>query len=272
MNRFRRANRVPLLSLAALGILVVANSPARAERRLTVFAAASLTDAFGQIARDFEKTEKDVKVRIQFAGSQQLAAQLEQGAAADVFASADDRWMTYVDRAGLLGAPAVPFVRNTLVLIVPKTNPGRVDKIADLARRGVKFVLAGETVPVGSYARESLKRLSNSGNYGKDFSRKALANVVSNEENVRAVVGKVQLGEADAGIVYRSDVTPSVARHVRSYDMPPPGDIVASYPIARTKAAEDPALADRFVAYVLSRAGQATLVANGFLAQPRDSL
>src|SRR6266540_2943795 len=178
---------------------------------LHVFAAASLAEAFEQIAREFERAHPEARVQLNLAGSQQLATQIEQGAAADVFASADRRWMDYlVERGRVAGEPAV-FARNRLVVIVPRTKPARIGRLQDLARPGVKLVLGAEAVPVGKYSREVLQNLSRSEAFDAAFARRVLANVVSEEENVKSVVGKVQLGEADAGLCYRSDVTRAVA-------------------------------------------------------------
>ena len=155
-----------------------------------------------------------------FAGSQQLATQLEQGATADVFASADERWMTYAAEKDLLAEPARLFAHNRLAVIVPATNPARIGRLQDLARRGVKLVVAAEAVPVGAYTRQSLAKLAQAPDFPADFDRRVLANVVSQEENVKAVVTKVQLGEADAGVVYVSDAIGSVARHLRVFPIP----------------------------------------------------
>ncbi len=233
-------------------------------RTLTVFAAASLTDAFDEIARAFER-ERGVRVRVQYAGSQQLAAQLEQGASADVFASADARWMDFVRARGMLADSARVFARNALVVIVPKTNPGRIDRLGDLDRRGVKVIVGAEAVPVGAYAREALRRMSESGAFGPDFASQVLRNVVSQEENVRSIVSKVQLGEADAGLVYRSDVTRATARHVRVLELPAATNVLASYPLAVLKDSPSPDLARQFVQRVLSPDGQAVLSRHAFL-------
>ena len=183
---------------------------------LTVYAAASLTESFRDLGRSLEQKHPGLTVEFSFAGSQQLALQLEQGAPADVFASADQRWMDYAKEKGLVEGEAPVFARNRLVLIVPRTNPARIGRLQDVARRGTKLVMAAEAVPVGKYTRESLQKLADANGFPRDYDRRVLANVVSQEENVKSVVSKVQLGEADAGFVYRSDVTPAVARYVES--------------------------------------------------------
>ncbi|MCE9628013.1 MAG: molybdate ABC transporter substrate-binding protein, partial [Candidatus Eisenbacteria bacterium] len=204
-------------------------------------------------------------VVLNLAGSQQLASQLAMGAEADVFASADERWMDVVQGKGLLaGEPAV-FAHNTVVLIVPRTNPARITKLQDLAKRGVKLALALESVPVGRYSRESLALLAKLPGYTPDFAARVLANGVTEEENVKAVATKVQLAEVDAGFVYASDVTGSLARYVRVLELPQAARVPATYPIAITKASRNAALAQAFVDLVRSAEGQRVLTSHGLL-------
>lgn len=232
---------------------------------LQVFAAASLGDAFAELGQHLEKSRPGLSVRFNLAGSQQLAAQLEQGAYADVFASADDRWMAYVGERGLVADKPVIFARNRLVVIVPRTNPARIGKLQDLAKRGIKLVIGADAVPVGRYSRIVLQNLSRDPAFGGDFASRTLRNVVSEEENVRSVVGKVQLGEADAGIVYGSDVSASVARFVTVLEIPESANVVASYPIAIIRNAGQADAAKAFVDLVLSREGQEVLARRGLL-------
>ena len=232
---------------------------------LNVFAAASLAGAFGEIGRDFEREHPGTRVQFNLAGSQQLAAQIEQGAGADVFASADERWMSYLgDRSRLAGPPA-RFARNRLVVIVPRTNPARIARLQDLSRRGTKLVIGADAVPVGRYSREVLVRLAKTPDFAPDFARRVLANVVSEEENVRSVVGKVQLGEADAGICYRSDAMGAVSRFVRVFEIPEPAQVIADYPIAVVEGTSQPETARAFMEYVLSPAGQRAIERHGLL-------
>ena len=241
--------------------LTATATPAGATRKptLRVFAAASLAGAFTEIAHRYEHDHPGVVAQTNFAGSQQLTAQIEQGARADVFVSADDRWMNYAREHGWLAAPASVFVRNRLVVIVPKSNPGRVRGLQDLARSGVKFVIGADAVPVGRYTRTVLSNLCHDPALGEDYAQRVRANVVSEEENVAGVVGRVQLGEADAGMVYRSDVTPAVGRYVRILEIPEAANVLASYPIAVLKDAAHPAEAKAFVDLVLSPEGQSIL-------------
>ena len=235
-------------------------------QHLSVYAAASLSDAFNEIADSLERRGPDLRIDFNFAGSQLLVLQLGQGAAADVFASADDRWMQIARDSALIEGTPQTFARNRLVVIVPKGNPARIGKLQDLARSGVKLVLAADAVPAGRYAREAIFRLGWSAGYPPDYSRRVLANVVSYEENVRSVAAKVQLGEADAGFVYLSDVTPAVTRQVRRFDLPDTANVIASYPIAMVRHAQNAAAAKAFIDFVLSPSGQAVLTKNGFLS------
>lgn len=236
---------------------------------LTVFAAASLTEAFGEIGRQFEQ-QHGVKVAFNFAGSQQLSQQLAQGAAADVFASANRQEMEHAITSGaVISGTQQVFVRNRLVVIVPKDNPGQIRQLQDLARSGLKLVFAAEQVPVGGYTQRTLEKMSADPAFGADFKTNVNANVVSQEQNVRSVVTKVSLGEADAGVAYASDVTPAVNATIATLTIPDPFNQIATYPIAPTSS--PPAgkqLAQQFVDFVLSREGQVILGRYNFLADP----
>jgi molybdate transport system substrate-binding protein len=245
----------------ALLLLVTPSSAGKAKDEATVFAAASLSEAFQEAATEVTRRTGHA-YRFHFAGSQQLAAQLEQGAPADLFASADDRWMDYASTRELVDGEGTSFARNQLIVITPKSNPGRVDKIEDLARPGVKVLIGVDNVPVGRYARLVLARLSN----GSDFGRRVLANVVSQEENVKAIVSKVQLGEADAGFVYVSDVPRSLRNRLRPIAIPDSANVIADYPIAVVHGAPHAEAAKAFVDFLLSSDGQAILARHGFLA------
>jgi molybdate transport system substrate-binding protein len=235
-------------------------------KSVTVFAAASLTDAFQDIARRFEASYPGSQVIINFAGSQRLALMLEQGATADVFASADQRSMDRLVATGLVqrDAPSI-FARNQLVVILPVDNPGRIQALEDLARPDLRLILTGEQVPAGAYARQVLENLAADPVHGVNFKDAVLRNVVSNEENVKQVVAKVRLGEADAGIVYQSDVTSNVADELRQIDVPDRFNITADYPIAVLGSAPSGDLARQFVQFVLAPEGQIALERWGFM-------
>ena len=193
---------------------------------VTVFAAASLTEAFRELGPQLAARRPGTVVKFNFAGSQQLAVQIEQGAPADVFASADQRWMDYAIEHQLIDGEPRVFAHNRLVVIVPKSNPGRIRRLEDLAKRGIKLVLGAEAVPVGKYSREVIQNLERAPGFPEGYSAKVLGNVVSQEENVKSVVAKVQLGEADAGFVYRSDVTPQVARYLTVLEIPKDANVL----------------------------------------------
>lgn len=232
-------------------------------RTLTVFAAASLKDAFTEISRNFEAAHPGVTVTLNFAGSQTLRTQLEEGASADVFASANHTEMDNAVKAGLVqDGAAQDFLTNKLLVILPANNPAGLASLQDLARSGVKVVLAADTVPAGKYARQVLDKMSQDPAFGSDFGTKVLANVVSNENDVKQVVAKVQLGEADAGIVYVSDAV--AAPELMTIEIPAELNVTAQYPIAALTQAPQPELAAEFIAYVLSSQGQDVLAKWGF--------
>jgi molybdate transport system substrate-binding protein len=233
-----------------------------ASTTLTVFAAASLQAAFGQIGKNFEAAHPGVRVAFNFAGSQQLA----QGAPADVFASANNAQMNAAVAAGrIVSGTARTFARNRLIVVFPTANPARIQTLQDLGKPGVKLVLATQAVPVGQYALDFLRKATAQPAFGATYSQTVLANVVSYEDNVKSVLTKVALGEADAGIVYSTDVTSDVKDKVTALAIPDALNTVASYPIAAMKDARQADLASQFVAYVLSGAGQQVLAQNGFI-------
>ena len=231
------------------------------ERTLHVFAAASLTDAFTELGKNFETANPGVSVAFNFAGSQALRTQIEEGAPADVFASANKTEMdALVTSAHVAQDTQQIFLSNKLVVILPADNPAGLEKLEDLANSGVILVLAAEEVPVGKYARQALDQID--GQFGNGFRDKVLANIVSNEDNVRQVVAKVQLGEADAGIVYTSDAV--AASELKTIEIPAEVNVSAEYPIATLTQSAHTDLADQFIAYALSNAGQAVLQKWGF--------
>jgi molybdate transport system substrate-binding protein len=231
---------------------------------VTVFAAASLTDAFEALASEFEARNEGVAVRLNFASSSALATQINEGAGADVFASANPQQMQNVaDGAGLVGE-AQTFAGNRLVVAVYAESD--IAAIEDLADDDVTLVLAASEVPIRVYTDESLMRMNESAEFGDGFSARVLANVSSEETNVRAAVLKVSLGEADATFSYSSDITPEIREVVRAIDIPDDYNVLARYPIAATS---DNALATAFIDFVLSDDGQAILVEWGFLSAPQ---
>lgn len=234
---------------------------------LTVFAATSLSGAFQEIGEGFAAEHPGVIPQFNFAGSQQLATQIKEGAVADVFASANMKQMDGVIQAGeVVSGTQHTFTRNRLVVVVPKDNAAGVEGLADLAKPGLKVVLAAKAVPAGNYALEVLGKASASPDFTAAYSATVMANVKSFEDDVQGVLGKVAMGEADAGIVYVSDLTNAAAAKVGHVDIPDALNVVASYPIAPLAHSEHPDLARAFVDYVRSPKGQMVLVKHGFLS------
>ena len=238
-------------------------STASAPSTLTVFAAASLTGAFVDLGKAFEAANPGVTVIFNFAGSQALRTQIEQGASADLFASADHKNMDMMVSENLIaGGRYQDFASNRLVVILPAKNPANIQTLQDLAKPGIKLDLADESVPVGNYARQALTNLSKDSTYGSDYSTKVIANVVSNETDVKQVVSKVDLGEADAGIVYITDAR--AASDLKRIAIPDIFNVIAKYPLAVLAKSSHADLAAAFIAYVLSGDGQAVLEKWGF--------
>jgi molybdate transport system substrate-binding protein len=242
---------------------VVLNIPINASAAdLTVFAAASLTDAFKEIGGTYERAHPGTKVTFNFAASSLLRTQIEQGAPADVFASADVAQMEPLQRAGKVRGVAA-FTRNRLVVVTPAANPGRVQRLQELARPGLRLVITAEQVPIGHYTREALAKMSAAGGLGSDFRQKVLANVVSEEANVRSLLTKVELGEADAAIVYASDAV-AAGPKVRVVPIPTRFNEIASYPVGVVAATGNGGDAASFARYLRSRPAQGILKRYGF--------
>jgi len=239
----------------------VTTTTAPKPRTLNVFAAASLTDAFTEIGEKFEAANPGITVTFNFAGSQALRTQIEEGAPADIFASANQKEMdTLIAGAFIAQDVSQFFLTNKLVVILPADNPAALEKLEDLAKPGIKLVIAADEVPVGRYARQTLDQMN--GPFGSNFKDKVLANVVSNEANVKQAVAKVQLGEADAGIVYTSDAV--AAPDLKTIEIPAELNMIAKYPIAPLANSANADLAATFIDYVLSSEGQAILQKWGF--------
>ena len=233
---------------------------------LNVFAAASLTEPFGELGKMFEADHPGAKVVYNFAGSQQLAQQINQGAPADVFASANKAQMNAVIQAGgIVSGTQQTFAKNRLVVIIPKDNPAGLKELKDLANPGLKLILAAKEVPVGGYSLDFLDKATADPAFGAAFKDEVLKNVVSYEDNVKSVLTKVALGEADAGIVYSSDISGQDAGKVGRLDIPDALNVIASYPIAPVKESKNPDLAQAFIDLVLSQKGQEILAKYHFI-------
>lgn len=249
--------QIAVLGLAA-ALLEACGTPtspsdAHLSGSISVFAAASLTDSFNSLGVAFHSVNTDVTVKFNFAGTPTLVAQIEQGAPADVFASADTTNMDRLKADGFTtGTPRV-FARNKLEIVVARANPKGIKGLADLGRPGVIYISEAPTVPAGKYALQALKTA------GVSVTPRSL------EADVKSVVSKIALGEADAGIVYTTDVSAGGSR-VQGVLIPEAYNVVATYPITAVKAGTNAAAANAFIAYVLSASGQARLQSFGFLS------
>jgi len=254
------------------GLQPVGQSSA-ARQTLVVLAASSLTEVFQELGEEFRQANPNVKLVFNFAGSQRLRAQLELGAQADVFASADWQQMTPLANQGLLLDQPSSFASNRLALISPLLGGkggGRqggplVTRLEDLVGPEVKLVLATAAVPAGNYSRRVLELAETEGGMEAGFAEKVLANLVSEEANVRSVAQKVALGEADAGLVYLTDVrSEGISSRVAVIHIPDHLNPAASYPVAVLKDAKQPALARQFVQFLQTDLAQTVLRQHGF--------
>lgn len=239
------AAALTLVTLAGCGDTGDDKKSSTGGKTLTVFAAASLTESFNALGKSFEASHPGVKVRFNFGGSSTLAQQINQGAPADVFAAASPATMKPVSSSSQI------FAKNRLVIATPKDNPGKVAKLADLSSSKLKVILCAEQVPCGAAAKKAL----------------ATAHVTvkpaSQEQDVKAVLTKVKLGEADAGLVYRSDVK-SAGTAVKGIEFPESAQAINDYPIVALPKAPQGALAREFIGLVLSPQGKAALTQVGF--------
>jgi molybdate transport system substrate-binding protein len=243
----------------ALALALATGSEAAPRHELTVFAAASLREAFQELSATFEHEHPGTTVSLALSGSQELRTQIEHGAPADVFASADLKHMQALTAQNLVSGPQV-FARNEPVIVVPKGNPARIRGLQDLPR-AQRIVIGTPEVPIGAYTLRILDAASQ--RYGADFRSRVEARVVSREVNVRQVLSKVALGEAEAAIVYRTDA--AVSKAVETIAIPPELNVIAQYPVAVVSQAREAALAREFVELLLSHAGQKILARFGFL-------
>ena len=246
-----------LAVVAGLVLAIVAAQPVAAAQKkpsgeITVFAASSLTESFDAMAKQFEKKYPDVSVKFDYDASSNLATQINQGAPADVFASADQNNLQKTIDSGAVTPPAVVFARNRLEIAVEKGNPKKIKSLADLQKSGLVVVLCADQVPCGKYAAQSLAMAG------------VTINPSSKEENAKATLSKVSIGEADASIVYVTDVKASkgTTSGVKIADKQ---NVIATYPMGVVKESQNATAAKAWVQYVTSKDGQKTLRKFGFL-------
>jgi molybdate transport system substrate-binding protein len=229
---------------------------------LTIFGAASLKDVLDDLATAYEAAHPEMAVTLSSDSSAALATQIEQGAPADVFLSADRTNAQRLVDDGFASGDAIDFAANAVTIIVPADDPGDVATPADLGRAGLKVIAAGEAVPITSYATQLIDALAGEPGYPADFSASYRANVVSREDNVRAIVAKIELGEGDAGIVYRTDAIAS--NGVETVDLPGDIAVVATYAGVVVSASPDREAARMFIDWLTGPDGQAILAEHGF--------
>ena len=227
---------------------------------IIIFAASSLTNVFMELADEFETRHPDTEVVLNFASSSQLAAQITEGAQADIFASANQIQMGNIVDAGLLQGQPQIFAHNGLAILVPMENPAQINSLADLANPKLTLILAAPATPIRTYSDQVIQNYAN-----EAYTQAVYANLASEEANVRQVVTKIALGEGDVGLAYTSDLTPDIREYVASIPIPPENNITAKYPIAILNSSHNSELANLFVSFVLSDAGQEILSAWGFL-------
>jgi molybdate transport system substrate-binding protein len=255
---------------AALAACVATASPPSAtptgRASITVFGAASLKGALEAAKAAFEEANPGSTLTIATDASATLATQIEQGAPADVFLSADTANPQRLVDGGLVDGGLVPFAGNELAIIVPTGNPGEIASPADLARAGVTVIAAGDDVPVTGYATQLVRNLARQPGYPSDFAARYAANVASREDNARAVLGKIELGEGDAAIVYATDALASTTVEVVA--VPAAANVAASYAGVVLKETRDPVAARAFLAWLTGPDGQAILGGLGFRPAP----
>jgi molybdate transport system substrate-binding protein len=231
---------------------------------LSIAGAASLRDVLAEVEAEYEAAVPAVTLTVATDSSTTLRTQIEQGAPVDVFVSADQTNPDALADAGLALDEPVIVARNALTIAVPDDNAAGIVDPADIAKDGVRIIAAGEAVPITAYASELVANLGRLPGYPGDFEARYAANVVSREENVRAVVAKLEVGEGDAAIVYRTDVTEDA--EVRAIDVAHEANVSALYAGVVVAATEHPAAARAFVAWLAGPSGTAIFARFGFLA------
>lgn len=252
-----------LLVLPACGGAATPSSPPAFS--LVVFAGASLTEPFQAIATTYHATHSHVTITYNFAAGPALLQQLSSGASADVLALADPMMMKKAQDAGLVNT-AQTFAKDTLVVILPSSNPAKITSLKDLAKHGVKISVENPNVPAGMATRKVLANMAESPAYGTSYQSAVNKNIVSQEETVKGVVQKVQLGEVDAGFALQSDVTAAVVSRVNVLAIPETFNVVLQFPVAVVKQTAHVTEAQAFVQYLLSQEGQTILTNYKFMS------
>lgn len=256
---------VLLLVMIVAGVNTVQGSQGKHRTTIRIMAAASLTEVYNDLKQAFEQKNQDISLEINYAGSQALYNQIKAGVPADIFASANIKYMDQLDEAGLVVDPTV-FAYNKLVLAVAEKS-NCIYKMADVLIPDIKLVIADEAVPVGRYTIQMLDKQADNPALPENFKEKFLANVVSKELDVKSVVAKVILGEADAGIVYKTDINTSNQKDLRVINIEDGYNVIATYPIALLKGRSEQhkTAAAKFIAFLYSTEGDRILEKHGFV-------
>ena len=264
-----RLRHLALIAILAIGLAACSAPTATPLPRvdLTVYGAASLKSALAKVKTAYEAAVPGTTLTISTDSSATLETQIEQGAPADVFLSADTTNPRKLVEGGLAAGDVVPFAANKLVVVVPADNPASIRTPADLARSGVKVIAAGDDVPITTYANRLVANLAKEAGYPSGFAAAYASNVVSREDNVRAVIAKIELGEGDAGIVYVTDAAASDT--VATIEVPDAANVQATYAGVVVKESANPAAAAAFLDWLAGADGQAILAGFGFLPVAR---
>ena len=235
------------------------------ENTITIYAASSLTDAFSEIGKRFEADHPGTEVIFNFAGSQQLAQQLGQGAPADIFVSADQDQMQMVIASDRVKPENVKvLVGNKLAIVLPADNQANIRRLIDLARPGVKIIIADKEVPLGNYTLDFLEKASQDAAFGQEYKQNVLNNVISYEKSALAVYNEILRGEADIGIIYASEVNEQNQEQVLTLPIPEPLNVNVSYYIAPLNNSHNAELSGKFLSYALSMEVQDIMASYGF--------
>ncbi|AGB41188.1 molybdenum ABC transporter, periplasmic molybdate-binding protein [Halobacteroides halobius DSM 5150] len=260
------------LAICCLILMVVVtgcsyiNSTAE-KKNIRIMAAASLTEVFNDLKAGFESKHHDIKLEINYAGSQALYSQIKSGVTADLFASANIKYMNQLDEADMVVDPTI-FAHNKLVIAVFKETENIINGIEDLVQKGVELVIADKSVPVGGYTIQMLNKQVNNPKLSSDYKEKFLDAVISKELDVKSVVAKVELGAADAGVVYKTDVNASNLEKVKVVNIKDKYNVIATYPIALLKGHKKGA--KKFLNYLYSKEGGRILEKHGFIKESRE--
>jgi molybdate transport system substrate-binding protein len=265
-NCISLAAGITILALLLIAGCTSAGSASGGEKKeLTVFAAASLSGAMTDIAKAYEAGHPDTKIVLNFDGSQALRTQIEQGAHADLFLSANTKHMTALQGEGLIVNESVKtFTKNKLAVLVPKDNRANITGLSDLATPGIRLVIGTKEVPFGDYARQVLGKIANDTNFGPAYRGAVMRNVISEEPTVPSLVAKLRIGEADAGIAFVSDVNEGDRALVTTIPIPDRNNVIAMYPLGIVQESKVKDQAAAFAQFITSTEGNAILTRYGF--------